>query len=221
MAKRAKSTAGETAVENQQKPEKESRTRAWTFVLYEESAPEQWREKLDDLHVPWIESPWHDQDINGDGSPKKKHKHVVIVFDGVKAFDQVKELTDSINCPIPQRCHSMRGSVRYMAHLDNPEKAQYNTSDIVGHQGADVDEWLKPSMSERYELIDEMMAFCVDNDILDFHMLVDIARSQYRDTWFPMLCDNSAYIMKEYLHSRRNSTKVRSEISIKKDKGSA
>lgn len=207
MKKSPKSTDKSTPVE------KESRTRSWTFVLYEDSAPADWRERLDDTHVPWIESPWHDKDVNGDGSPKKKHKHIVLVFDGVKAYDQVKELTDSLSCPIPQRCHSMRGSIRYMAHLDNPEKAQYSTADIIGHQGADVEEWLKPSMSERYEMIDEMILFCKDNNIITFCELVDIARTSYRDTWFPALCDSCAYIMKEYLHSRSRSTKVLSEMS--------
>src|SRR5699024_11179639 len=56
--------------------DKDERTRNWTFVVYPESAPEDWREIIDDLHVPWIESPLHDKDVNPDGEIKKPHWHV-------------------------------------------------------------------------------------------------------------------------------------------------
>ncbi|HDT7711324.1 TPA: replication protein, partial [Enterococcus faecium] len=49
---------------------KDERTRNWTFVVYPESAPENWREFLDELHVPWVESPLHDKDVNPDGELK-------------------------------------------------------------------------------------------------------------------------------------------------------
>lgn len=53
---------------------KETRTRSWTFVLYDDSAPKDWRDRLDEYHIPWAESPLHDQDENADGTPKK---HIV------------------------------------------------------------------------------------------------------------------------------------------------
>ena len=109
---------------NKSSGNKESRTRNWTFVLYEDSAPENWRDILDEMFIEWIESPWHDKDINADGEPKKKHKHILLMFGGVKSYEQVKEITDKLGQPIPQRCHNAKAMVRYMAHLDNPEKAQ-------------------------------------------------------------------------------------------------
>ena len=63
-----------------EKKSTDSRTRTWTFVLYEDSAPENWRQLLDDMHIEWVESPWHDKDINADGKPKKKHKHILLLF---------------------------------------------------------------------------------------------------------------------------------------------
>ena len=41
--------------------------RDWTFVVYPESAPSNWRELLDDTHLRWIESPLHDKDLDADG----------------------------------------------------------------------------------------------------------------------------------------------------------
>ena len=41
-------------------------------MVYPESAPENWREILDETRMRWIESPLHDRDINPDGTPKKR-----------------------------------------------------------------------------------------------------------------------------------------------------
>ena len=95
---------------------KETRTRNWTIVLYPESAPENWREILDDMHIEWIESPLHDKDINANGETKKAHWHILLMFGGVKTYEQVKEITDKLNAPIPERCHNAKAMVRYMAH---------------------------------------------------------------------------------------------------------
>ena len=188
----------------EQKKSTDNRTRTWTFVLYEDSAPDDWRDKLDNEHIEWIESPWHDKDINADGEPKKKHKHILLMFSGKKSYEQIRELTEALNQPIPQRCHNARAMVRYMAHLDNPDKAQYNPSDIIGHGGADVSEMLKPSSSERYSLIRDMINYIRSAEITEFQDLMDYASDEHYDDWFPLLCDNSAYVVGLYIKSQRN-----------------
>ena len=182
----------------------DTRTRSWTFVLYEDSAPENWRDILDDMHIEWVESPWHDKDINGNGEPKKKHKHILLLFQGKKSYEQIKELTDMLNQPIPQRCHNAKAMVRYMAHLDNPEKAQYNPSDIIGHGGADVSDMLRPSSSERYTIIKDMIDYIRSAGITEFQDLMDYAADVHYDDWFPLLCDNSAYVVGLYIKSQRH-----------------
>ena len=77
------------------KKEKETRTRSWTFVLYPESAPADWRDKLDDYHIEWVESPLHDRDLNGDGTPKKPHIHVLLSFGSVKSYDCLLYTSDA------------------------------------------------------------------------------------------------------------------------------
>lgn len=180
------------------------RTRSWTFVLYPESAPQNWRDILDEEHIEWIESPLHDKDINADGENKKAHIHILLLFGGVKSYEQVREITDKLNCPIPQRCHNARAMVRYMAHLDNPEKAQYSVSDIKAHGGVDVSDMLRPSSSERYTLIRDMLKYIKQNNVTEFQELMDYAAVHEFDTWFPLLCDNSAYIVGQYIKSQRH-----------------
>ena len=187
-----------------EKKSTDNRARTWTFVLYEESAPENWRDMLDEQHIQWVESPWHDKDMNANGEPKKKHKHILLMFSGKKSYEQIKEITDSLTQPIPQRCHDARALVRYMAHLDNPEKAQYNVNDIIPHGGVDVSEMLRPSSSERYSLIRDMIDYIRSKGVTEFQDLMDYAAEEHFSDWFPLLCDNSAYIIGQYIKSQRH-----------------
>lgn len=190
---------------SEKKTNKDTRTRNWTIVVYPDSAPENWRDILDEMHIEWVESPLHDKDTNPNGEAKKPHWHVLLMFGGVKAYEQVIELIEPLNCPIPTRVHNCKSLIRYMAHLDNPDKVQYDISKIVAHGGVDVMDLLKPSSSERYTFIKEMQAWCREFDITEFSDLMDYAASERLDDWYPLLCDNCAFVMNQYLKSRRHN----------------
>lgn len=185
---------------------KDERTRNWTFVVYPESAPENWRAIIDDLHVPWVESPLHDRDVNPDGELKKPHWHVMIMFSSNKSYSQIREITMKLRSPNPQKVANAKGMVRYFAHMDNPEKYQYKKTDIISHAGAEISAYLSVTTAERYELINEMMEFIGNQRITEIKDLLDYARRERFDDWFPLLCDNSAYIVDAYIKSNRHGT---------------
>lgn len=196
----------------------DDRIRNWTFLVYPESAPQNWRDTLDDLHISWVESPLHNKDDNADGEQKKHHWHILLLFEGKKSYVQVKEITDKLNATIPQKVASAKGLVRYMAHLDNPEKYQYDKTAIIGHGGVDIVEYLKPTSSSRYQLIREMMDFVKENGIVELRVLLDHAMTERFDDWFPLLCDNSAYIMGEYIKSCRHGVEQPLTRMVKVDR---
>ena len=191
---------------DQQKTRGHDRTRIWCAVVYPESAPENWRDILDDAHIEWAESPLHEFDVNaGTGEVKKAHWHIVLAFDGPKSYEQVLALLLPLNYTIPQRCHSLRGAVRYFCHLDNPEKYQYSVSSIVAHGGFDLSAALSPTSSQRYEYIAEMQEWCRTTFCYEFCDLFEYAAKERRDDWFPLLCDNCAFVMAQFLRSFRHS----------------
>lgn len=211
---------------------RDGRTRNWVIVVWPTkeqlyklgseyggsdgygTAPDNWRDILDEEHIQWIESPLHDKDKKEDGSGeiKKPHWHILLLFEGNKSFEQIKEITERLNAPIPQKCASAKGTVRYMAHMDNADKYQYEKGKIVGHGGVDVAEYLKPTSSSRYQLIGEMRKWVAENDCREFFVLFDYASQERFDDWFPLLCDSSAYIMGEYIKSRRHGTEQPSRV---------
>ena len=117
---------------------KNVKKRNWAFVLYPESAPVDWRDLLQKTGLQCAVSPLHDRDLNPDGEPKKAHFHIIICYSGPTSFNVVKALTDSLCCPIPQALEQVRGYYRYFTHKDNPEKFQYQESEISTINGFSI-----------------------------------------------------------------------------------
>lgn len=183
---------------------KETRSRAWTFIVYPESAPDNWIDILEDLHLEWVQSPLHEFDVNPTGELKKAHWHILVQFTNVKSYDQVKEICDSVSATVPQRCHNTRALVRYMCHLDNPDKFQYDIRDITSHGGADVEDLLKPSHAMRQSILSEIRSFCKKEHITEFQDLYDYADLNRHDDWFVILNDSGTLPIKYYLQSARH-----------------
>ena len=157
--------------------------RDWTFIVYPESAPDNWRTVLDETHLRWIESPLHDKDMNADGEIKKSHYHILLTFDGPVTEKQVIKLIDPLNTPLPKKVGSARGLVRYMAHLDNPEKYQYSRDEIVGHCGADVESYFELTKTSKMSVMKEIITYIYENKIdnyADFFFFF----IQHSDDWF-------------------------------------
>lgn len=176
------------------------RTRNYATVIYPDSAPENWQDILSSLFIPAFISPLHDSDSNPTGEPKKAHYHVMIMFDSVKTVEQAKEVFSKIGGVGCERVNSIRGYARYLCHLDNPEKAQYNQADVRSMCGADYTSTIG-LVTDKYKAIGEMIDFCIENNIISYSHLLEYSRVNRFD-WFRVLCDNGTVVIKEYLKSR-------------------
>lgn len=177
---------------------KDGRGRNWACVVYTDSAPHNWLDILREAKIPLLISPLHDQDINPGGEAKKAHYHVMACYEGKKSYDQAKEFFDTFGGVGCEAVQSMRGYARYLCHLDNPEKAQYQIADVQAFgmdYGSTID-----LPTDRYKAIREMMFFCKDNGVTSFAALLEYAAEDKYD-WFRILCDNGTYVIKEYLKS--------------------
>lgn len=168
------------------------RTRQWLFVMYPDSMPENAFEIIKNFHIQAVISPLHDADINGDGSEKKAHYHVLLYFDGVKSYDQVLELIKPLNTPLPLRCNSIKGSLRYFIHLDNPEKAQYKFEDMTLLNGFDIESYLMPTKSEIEDIWKEIYFWISDTGCDEYSLLMEEARLYHFETWFYVLTTYSS-----------------------------
>ena len=175
------------------------RTRNFATVVYPESSILNWREVLQEQFVPCFISPLHDQDVNPTGEAKKPHYHVLIMFDSVKTVEQARDIflkIGGVGCEI---VNSLRGYARYLCHLDNPEKFQYNIDDVVSCCGADYISVIG-LVTDKYVAIADMIDFCVSNHVVSYAELLQYCRNN-RSDWFRVLCDSGTIVMKEFLKS--------------------
>lgn len=176
------------------------RTRNYATVVYPESAPADWEKLLSEQYVAAFISPLHDLDINPTGEHKKPHFHVLIMFDGPKSKEQAEAIFKKIGGVGCEAVQSIRGYARYLCHLDNPEKHQYDPSYVKSICGADY-MGIIGLVTDKYKAIREMIEFCVEHECYSYADLLDYA-SINRSDWFRVLCDNGTYVVKEYLKSR-------------------
>ena len=120
-----------------------TKTRYWTFLIYPDDIKTDWLSFLNELHIPVAISPLHNKDINPDDTIKKPHFHIIVCFEGPTTYNNILDnICKPLGCyddldkklygiTIPKRVLSLRGMYRYLTHLDNPEKYQYNQEDIT------------------------------------------------------------------------------------------
>lgn len=105
--------------------------RKWELVLYPDSDSYVCSEILANLVNVFDQWAYilHDSDVDGDGNPKKSHYH----FYG-KCADKLTASGISYRVHVPvsacRAVSSWKGALRYLVHADNPEKHQYDVTDI-------------------------------------------------------------------------------------------
>ena len=180
------------------------RRKEYAFILYPESCSSDWLSVITGLQQPffWI---LHDKDLNPDGSPKKPHYHIMIMFDNPRSENSLRKL--SIRCGGNGHLSeliSRRGYARYLCHLDNPEKHRYDSKlDLHEVCGADY----KHEISSRTELrnckinmIKEIINFIDDNQI---HVYSDLIRysAKFRSDWLELLITYTGQVIKDHIKS--------------------
>ena len=181
---------------------KNVKKRNWAFVAYPESMPNNWLEILQETGAPIAISPLHDKDLNADEHEKKAHYHFIICYGGPTSFNVVKRLTDKLNAPIPIALEQIRGYYRYFTHKDNPEKHQYDESEIKCLNGFAITDFVELSKSEvvkiKYDILDliEKNGFCEYYDLIEFLKNDNIERLE--------IAMNNTLFFNTYLKSKRH-----------------
>lgn len=218
MAKKGQKT-GENAPKSTQNREKSSllKKRNWTFVLYPESAPRDWKEILQKSGIMAAVSPLHDRDLNPTGEAKKAHYHVILVYPGPTTYNAVEKFTKSLNATIPQVLEAVKGMWRYFTHKDNPEKAQYDEADIFTVNGFNIADLCELTRSEVNELKLMICKLIREVDIIEYADLVDFLTDNGMLAEYDVAVNHTLFFH-TYITSRRCSyTRMNDTVSKKRN----
>lgn len=180
--------------------------RYWTFVLYPESAPQNWKELLQRTGLEIAISPLHDKDKNPTGEVKKAHYHIILCYNSPTTGNNVKALVDDLNQPIPLPIDSVRGLYRYLTHKDNPEKYQYNEKEIQVLNGFNIRDYADLSSADKSAIKLELTKFIKESDIMEYSDFMDRVIELDKPDYFFIASTNTVYF-NAYLISKRNKLK--------------
>lgn len=180
--------------------------RNWAFVVYPDSLPSDWVDRLIKTGLSIAISPLHNLDVDPTGEPKKPHYHVIACYSGPTSYNVVKGLTDSLNAPVPQALEQVKGYYRYLTHKDNPEKAQYLESDIVVLNGFNIFDFCEVTRSEVIALKRDLQSLIRDLNIIEYSDFMDYLLDQNLSSEYDV-ASNNTYFFEKYIASRRNKFK--------------
>ena len=185
------------ANENQEQKEtkqKEIKSRWWACILYPDSCKSDFREILNSKNIDWICSPLHDKDKNElDNELKKAHYHLMFTFNknGSSRLGKAQELAKELGAnEFVQPVCDLVNSTKYLIHLNNPEKYQYNKSDITCGIYVDLDNIIKLTKSEERQLNKDIAKFINENCIGYYHELIEWCASN-NDEWFDYIIQHT------------------------------
>jgi len=212
--------------------------RWWRAIVYPESAPSDWIQKLVAAGYKIAISPLHDKDTWDHDSPeylnpetgeimpkgslykkgdhKKAHWHVILVCDVRMGFREVNaEVQRICHCPYIQRCKSLSGSYQYFWHENHPDKYQnYDRSEIQKYNGFQIE----LTKTDMIKLTQEIIELIEKNDLCEWAEVVEFFN---RDFEFVQVLSSRtsyfvAYVKSRYYRKNPNAVK-HSEVKIVKD----
>lgn len=99
------------------------------------------------LDFPQFAYVLHDKDVKEDGSPDKPHWHVCVWFSNARFLDALaKEL--GIDNRFVQLTTNATHDLRYLIHADDPQKYQYDISDVQTSMPLELQKALKDTVEE-------------------------------------------------------------------------
>lgn len=157
----------------------------WSFVVYPESAPENWIERLNATGMQIAISPLHDKDtwdhpspemVNAEtgeiiekgaryktGDRKKAHWHCIAKTDRKTGWREMNALLQGItHCPYIQKCRSLKGAYEYFLHINDSKKYQgYFKDEIIKLNGFVIE----PTKYEQGILYDEIVTTIIEQKL--------------------------------------------------------
>ena len=155
------------------------KARYFTFLLYPESIPADWKQRLELIGVPIAISPLHDKDKSDvDGQTyKKAHYHVIYVARNPVTPESVRIkikrlLGDKSIAKVQIVIRSMESMYLYLTHESKDavekKKHKYSKHDITLLNNFDIDRYITLDVEDKDDMLNDVC------DLIDDHNLANM-----------------------------------------------
>lgn len=155
------------------------KARYFTFLLYPESIPADWKQRLELIGVPIAISPLHDKDKSDvDGQTyKKAHYHVIYVARNPVTPESIRIkikrlLGDKSIAKVQIVIRSMESMYLYLTHESkdavDKKKHKYSKHDITLLNNFDIDRYITLDVEDKDDMLNDVC------DLIDDHNLANM-----------------------------------------------
>lgn len=180
-----------------------------SLLLWFDSVPSDWIERVSSLGHPCLVSPRHDKDILEDGSAKKPHYHLLFLFNGRKTGKECQYIADYVSDQMDYSwlyVADRQVMARYECHLDSPKKHRYPVSELLSINGAPIEKLIaKAADEDDYvdETLNDIFNYISNTHCIYFNQLIDFARDNDKGSWIRRLRKDLTPIVKAYMAGLR------------------
>lgn len=172
----------------------------FVFILYPESLPSDWIDRLETLDIPMEISPLHDKDRlpqskwtqnerlmaeRGEMPYKKPHYHVIyraknpVTADAVRK--RIKRCLGESAISHVEFVNSIKNTHEYLTHRSKDaikkKKHLYDEENIVALNGFDVDRYISLDVADKNEIYYKLMDIILDNELQNASELFKVIKS--------------------------------------------
>lgn len=162
----------------------------WVAVSYpNDSEPADWIERAKAEGIECC-SIIHDKDYNESetgndgelGQAKKLHRHHIFAFPNTTTEKHATEVILKItNGLTPKGCSNVKGAYAYLTHKHDPDKAQYESKDILCLNGFAPENYFSLHSGEEDEAFKCIEGIIKEQDFEEYCDLIDFLNANYAD----------------------------------------
>jgi len=180
--------------------------RNYSFLIYPEGLADNFIEVLNDSGGKGFYI-LHDMDKLDDGTDKKAHYHVMVMFENPRSLSAVSK--------IALRCGAANGFVqplknavayaRYLCHMDNPNKYRYESCEVTSFGGTDYEGFCETAADREKKkliIVHQMVDYICDNVIYSYADLFEYCCSCRQDWLKALLNPSVGRSIMEYIKSK-------------------
>lgn len=201
------------------------------FLIYPDSASQDWFDILQSYHIPVLISPLHDHDTFYERDPfrmgapvgtrKKPHFHVLCSVKGGKSAEFWQGVADSVGAANGhiEVINCIGSMVRYLVHADDPDKYQYNAYDICSLGGFQYGKYFEVEDDSILDTTFDLMCSVIsEHGFIMYKDFIDYCRKEI-PVWCRYLRKGLNPLIKDYIKSfafriSKSGDKLKQKCSI-------
>lgn len=113
------------------------------------------------------------------GDSKKAHIHTLLRVPGPRSSQYFTDMFADFGLDIGlwrwEKVEHVESMIRYFAHLDQPDKAEYSAFDVTGFGGIDLSCLVRSDSNGKLKILCEVQDYCISHNVKAYHVLCNWA----------------------------------------------